>query len=101
MPGAATVTSVHVCPLQTPGTPPTPHAGGMVIKGAPNVLIGGLPAARVSDSLLCTGPPPHPDTIALGSTSVLIGGLPAAMMQSLTAEGGTIQTGCPTVIIGQ
>jgi uncharacterized Zn-binding protein involved in type VI secretion len=100
MPNAARISDVHVCPLQTPGTPPTPHVGGMVIAGAPNVLIGGLPAARVSDALLCNGVPPHPDTIIKGSATVLIGGLPAARMGDTTSVGGTIQMGAPTVIIG-
>jgi uncharacterized Zn-binding protein involved in type VI secretion len=101
MPNAATITNKHVCPLVTPGIPPIPHsAGGIINAGCPTVLIGGLPAARVSDTLLCSGPPPHPDTILMGSTSVLIGGLPAARIGSTTAAGGQVVMGCPTVIIG-
>jgi uncharacterized Zn-binding protein involved in type VI secretion len=61
------------------------------------VLIGGLPAARVGDMALCVGPP---DVIAMGSCTVLIGSLPAARMGDLTAHGGTIVLGCPTVLIG-
>ncbi len=64
--------------------------------GCPTVLIGGLPAARVTDMLTCTGPP---DTIISGSSTVLIGGLPAARMGDSTAHGGIIIAGCPTVII--
>jgi len=100
MANAATVTNMHQCPLLTPGIVPTPHIGGIIIKGAPNVLIGGLPAARATDTILCEGPPPHPDTIIMGSTTVLIGGLPAARMGSQTAMGGKVIMGIPTVMIG-
>jgi len=76
---------------------PVPHVGGPVLPpGCPTVLIGGLPAARVTDMLTCTGPP---DTIISGSSTVLIGGLPAARMGDSTAHGGIIIAGCPTVII--
>jgi len=56
-----------------------------------------MPAARVGDMAVCVGPP---DVIALGSFTVLIGGMPAARMGDLTAHGGTIVLGCPTVNIG-
>ncbi len=92
---AARVTDMHVCPMVT-GV--VPHVGGPILPpGCPTVLIGGLPAARVSDMCVCTGPP---DVIVLGSTTVLIGGMPAARMGDLTAHGGSIVMGCPTVIIG-
>jgi uncharacterized Zn-binding protein involved in type VI secretion len=55
-----------------------------------------MPAARVGDMAVCVGPP---DVIALGSFKVLIGGMPAARMGDLTAHGGVIVTGAPTVII--
>jgi uncharacterized Zn-binding protein involved in type VI secretion len=64
---------------------------------APNVLIGGLPAARISDLLICIGPP---DVIVTGADTVLIGGLPAARMGDMTAHGGVIVIGCMTVLIG-
>jgi uncharacterized Zn-binding protein involved in type VI secretion len=60
-------------------------------------LIGGLPAARVSDQCVCVGPI---DVIAKGSTSVIIGGMPAARIGDLTAHGGVIVAGLPTVMIG-
>lgn len=89
---------MHECPMVTPGLPPIPHVGGPIIgPGAPNVLIGGLPAARVGDMLTCVGPP---DSIVMGSTTVLIGGMPAARMGDSTAHGGTIVIGLPTVEIG-
>ena len=75
-----------------------PHVGGPVIgPGAPTVLIGGLPAARVGDMLVCVGPP---DTIVQGSATVMIQGMPAAFLGSATAHGGTIVMGNPTVMIG-
>lgn len=95
---AARITDFHQCPMVTPGVPPIPHVGGPIVgPGAFTVLIGGLPAARVTDMLVCTGPP---DTIVMGSTTVLIEGLPAARMGDETAHGGTIVMGDPTVIIG-
>jgi uncharacterized Zn-binding protein involved in type VI secretion len=36
----------------------------------------------------------------LGSFTVLIGGMPAARMGDLTAHGGSIVVGLPTVMIG-
>ena len=45
----------------------------------------------------CVGPP---DVIAMGAFTVLIGGQPAARIGDLTAHGGNIVAGCPTVIIG-
>ncbi len=96
MPFAARITDFHVCPMVNPGG--VPHVGGPIIgPGCPTVLIGGIPAAVVGDMCVCTGPP---DTIVQGSTTVLIGGKPAAIMGSLTAHGGTIMAGAPTVEIG-
>ena len=94
MPPAARLTDMHVCPMVT-GI--VPHVGGPILApGAPTVLIGGLPAARVGDMCVCVGPP---DVIALGSFTVLIGGQPAARMGDITAHGGAIVLGYPTVII--
>ncbi|MDO8843634.1 PAAR domain-containing protein [Methylicorpusculum sp.] len=92
---AARLTDMHVCPMTTG---PVPHVGGPIAApGAPNILIGGLPAARVSDMAVCVGPP---DSIIKGSATVLIGGMPAARMGDSTAHGGTIIIGYPTVLIG-
>jgi uncharacterized Zn-binding protein involved in type VI secretion len=55
-----------------------------------------MPAARVGDMCTCVGPP---DVIAKGSMTVMIGGMPAARMGDLTAHGGTIVLGAPTVMI--
>jgi uncharacterized Zn-binding protein involved in type VI secretion len=88
------MTDMHVCPMVT-GI--VPHVGGPIMLGAPTVLIGSLPAARVTDMAVCVGPP---DLIALGSFTVLITSMPAARMGDLTAHGGTIVLGLPTVLIG-
>lgn len=95
MPPAARISDLHVCPAVNPG--PVPHVGGPIISGLPTVIIGGMPAARVSDMAVCTGPP---DTIAKGSATVLIGGLPAARMGDNTVHGGVVVMGCVTVMIG-
>lgn len=95
MPPAARITDMHTCPMTTG---PVPHVGGPILPpGCPTVLIGGLPAARVTDLATCVGPP---DTIIIGSPTVLIGGLMAARIGDQTAHGGVIILGCPTVMIG-
>jgi uncharacterized Zn-binding protein involved in type VI secretion len=92
---AARAGDMHVCPMVT-GV--VPHVGGPILPpSCPTVLIGGMPAARVGDMATCVGPP---DVIALGAFTVLIGGQPAARMGDLTAHGGSIILGCPTVLIG-
>jgi len=84
--------------MLTPGLPPIPHVGGPVTgPGVPTVLIGGKPAAVMGDMCTCTGPP---DTIVMGVPNVLIGGKPAATIGSMTAHGGSITVGDPTVLIG-
>ncbi len=92
---AARITDMHVCPMVT-GI--VPHVGGPILPpGAVTVLIGKLPAARVSDMAVCVGPP---DVIALGSFTVLTCKLPQARITDLTAHGGTIVLGCFTVLVG-
>jgi uncharacterized Zn-binding protein involved in type VI secretion len=87
---------MHVCPMVTPAVPPIPHVGGPVSMGAPTVLIGGVPAARVGDMCVCVGPP---DVIAMGSPKVFICGSPAARLGDMTAHGGSVVVGCFTVLI--
>ena len=95
MPPAARVTDIHVCPMVT-GL--VPHVGGPILPPcAMTVIVGGLPAARITDMAVCVGPP---DVIVMGSSSVLIEYLPAARMLDNTAHGGMIVMGCFTVIIG-
>jgi uncharacterized Zn-binding protein involved in type VI secretion len=95
---AARIGDMHVCPMVTPGVPPIPHVGGPIMPpGVPTVLIGGLPAATVTSMCTCVGPP---DVIVMGSFTVLIGGRPAARLGSMTAHGGSVVMGYPTVLIG-
>ena len=94
MPPSARIGDQHTCPMSDG---PKPHVGGVIASGAPSVLIGGQPAARVSDVAICLGPP---DNIAKGESSVLICGQPAARQGDSTVHGGIIVTGCPTVLIG-
>lgn len=95
---AARIGDMHVCPMVTPGTPPIPHVGGPILPpGGITTLIGGVPAARVADMCVCVGPP---DVIAKGSMTVMINGMLAARMGDLTAHGGSIVIGMPTVLIG-
>jgi len=97
MPPAARISDMHVCPMQTPGTPPIPHVGGPILPpGVPTVMIAKLPAATVGSMCTCVGPP---DSIVMGSTKVMIGGKPAARMGDSTAHGGSIVAGAPTVMI--
>lgn len=92
---AARVGDMHVCPMVTVLVP---HVGGPILPPACiNVLIGMLPAARMTDMAVCVGPP---DVIVMGCPKVLIGGLPAARMGDMTAHGGVIAMGLPTVLIG-
>lgn len=85
--------------------------GGTIVAGFPTVMIGGKPAARVSDMHTCPmqtpGVPPIPHVggpiSPPGSPTVLIGGLPAARMGDMaicTGPPDSIVVGCPTVIIG-
>ena len=97
-PPASRVGDMHVCPMITPGVPPIPHVGGPVLPpGGITVLIGGMPAARVGDMCLCVGPP---DVIALGSFTVITMGQPQARIGSMTAHGGSLILGMPTVLVG-
>jgi uncharacterized Zn-binding protein involved in type VI secretion len=50
----------------------------------------------MGDMAVCVGPP---DVIVMGSFTVLIRGQPAARMGDMTAHGGAIVMGFPTVLI--
>jgi uncharacterized Zn-binding protein involved in type VI secretion len=88
---------------------PTVH-GGTIVIGYPQVLIGGMPAARAGDNHVCPmvipGTPPIPHVggpIAMGSATVFIGGMPAARLGDTAICIGPpdkIAAGCPTVLIG-
>jgi uncharacterized Zn-binding protein involved in type VI secretion len=89
------ITDMHVCPMVTVLVP---HVGGPVAGPcAVTVLVGALPAARVTDMCVCAGPP---DVIVLGSFTVLISALPAARIGDMTAHGGALVLGMFTVLTG-
>lgn len=91
----ATVGNIHTCPMVT-GT--VPHVGGAILgPGSSNVFINGKPVALMGDVCVCSGPP---DTIVQGEASVLINGKPVATVGCMTAHGGVITQGEPTVLIG-
>ncbi len=91
----ARITDMHVCPMVTVIVP---HVGGpLLTPGAPTVLVGGLPAATALSQCICVGPP---DMIVKGSATVLIGKKPAARILDMTAHGGMIVLGAPTVLVG-
>ncbi len=102
-------------PALVPTPVPHPALPLAIIVGAPTVLIGGAPAARLSDmTALCTLPtcvPGGPGMISKASATVMIGGLPAARVGDMTMHaacvapipsptGQIIPPGCPTVLIG-
>lgn len=94
---AARVTDLHLCNLPSIPPPPSPVPIPIIPPGAPTVLIGNLPAARMTD--LTSAVPPHP--IVKGSATVLISFLPAARFTDVCACGGMILPPCcPTVLIG-
>jgi uncharacterized Zn-binding protein involved in type VI secretion len=89
---------------------PTAH-GGVIMTGLPTVLIGGMPAARLTDMHTCPmvtpAVPPVPHVggpiSGPGIPTVLIGGMPAACLGDMAVCVGppsTIIMGCPTVLIG-
>jgi uncharacterized Zn-binding protein involved in type VI secretion len=99
----------------TPTPLPHPAVPLAIIKGSPTVMIGGQPAARVTDTtaqcMLPTCVPGGPGVIAKGSATVKINNLPAARMGDKTAHTscvapiagptGKILPPCaPTVMIG-
>ena len=102
-------------PAPVPTAVPHPALPLTIIKGAATVLIGGQPAARLTDTTSpCTLPgcvPNGPGMIALGSATVLIENMPAARVGDMTAHTGCVAPipsptgkvlppGCPTVLIG-
>lgn len=92
---ASRIGDMHVCPMFTG---PVPHVGGPVLPPcAVTVLTGAIPQARITDMCVCVGPP---DVIVLGSPTVLVNGLMAARIGDMTAHGGTLVMGFPTVLIG-
>jgi uncharacterized Zn-binding protein involved in type VI secretion len=95
---AARLGDMHVCPMVTPGVPPIPHVGGPIMPPCSvTVLTGSMPQARMTDMCVCVGPP---DVIMKASMTVFVNSLCAARMGDMTAHGGSIIIGLPTVLIG-
>ncbi|WP_061978012.1 PAAR domain-containing protein [Aureimonas sp. AU20] len=98
-----------------PTAVPHPAMPLPIVKGQPNVMIGNLPAARLTDMtqpcLLAGCVPGGPGMLAKGSATVMIGGMPAARVGDLTMHpacvapipsptGKVLPPGCATVMIG-
>jgi len=93
----ARVTDMHLCSAPAPTVPPVPAPMPIIPPCLPSVLVGKLPAARMTD-MHAAAPSPHP--IVKGSATVLIGNLPAARVGDLGACGGAILKGEFTVLVG-
>ena len=79
------------------GFPPTP-----IVSGSPDVMIDGLPAARLGDPLAPHAKPkhaPHARQIAAGAATVFVNGKPLAITGSAVDCGGVI-IGSGSVIVG-
>ena len=102
-------------PAPTPTPVPHPALPLNIVSGAPTTLIGGSPAARVTDMTRpCMLPgcvPGGPGVITKGSTTVLIAMMPAARAGDMTSHmacvapipsptGNVIPPCCPQVLIG-
>lgn len=102
-------------PAPTPTPVPHPPIPFSIVKGAATVMIGNMPAARISDMTQpCMIPPcvpAGPGMIAKGSATVIIENMPAARMGDMVAfsscvapipgpTGKIIPPCCPTVLIG-
>jgi len=82
----------------------TNHGGTIVGPGVPTVLIGGMPAAVVGDTHICSLPPnghqPTASPFPSGSATVMIGGVPALRTTDSCICGAMAAVGEPTVMIG-
>ncbi len=93
----ARVSDMHLCNAPVaPPAPPVPAPMPIMPPCFPTVLVGKLPAARVTD--MHASAPPHP--IVKGSMTVMIGSLPAARIGDLGLCGGAIMLGEFTVLVG-
>lgn len=94
----ARVSDLHACLIPSIPPPPVlPVPLPILPPCAVTVLVGKLPAARVTD--LCAAvPPPHP--IIKGSMTVLINCLPAARIGDNVVCLGPIAKGEFTVLVG-
>ena len=106
-------------PIHPAAPVPTPQPHGaaelMIVTGCATVMIGGKPAARVTDMTApCMLPgcvPGGPGMISMGSATVMIGSMPAARVGDMSMHASCVAPipmptgkiegpGCPTVLIG-
>lgn len=104
MPAAVLFAGVHIGthahthpPSLVPPSPPVPllSYGTLLMSGAVNVHINGLPAARVGDvgiAITCGSLSP-PFEVLLGSSKVFIGGSRAARMGDITIQDNPMPSG--------
>ncbi|MBT0956341.1 PAAR domain-containing protein [Alphaproteobacteria bacterium KMM 3653] len=92
------LSDTHMCTTPTPPCP-VPHGPGKVIDGSSTVLVNGLPAARMGDTVVeAIGPPNkiakgHPTTIIGGGSNsgsasfgALVAALVSAVVEAVVAE---------------
>jgi len=87
MPKAARKTDLVKCRV---------HGMRPILEGFETVIVGGLPAARMGDEVMC----PETNVIDQGEPTVWIGFRDAARVNDNTAHFGFIKTGCESVLIG-
>jgi len=75
---------------------PTSH-GGAVASAAPNLLIMGLPVARMGDRCICSRRGHANCTIAEGDPNWVIDGRPVALEGHLTSCGAALISTLPQV----
>lgn len=92
---AARLNDHHTCPAVTNWVP---HVGGPISSASTDVIICGMGAARLGDAAICVGPV---DQLIMGSPTVLINSMSAVRQGDVSAHGGLVVAGCPTVLIGQ
>lgn len=78
------------------------ETGTIIGPCSPNVLVNGLPKARIGDDVFCElHPNQDPNVITSGSTTVLTNGPGAARLMDTTSCGANILPPCsPNVLIG-
>lgn len=90
---ASRIGDMHVCPMVT-GI--VPHVGGPFVLGSTTVITGMMPQSRVTDQLVCVGPP---DMCAMGAETVLVGmsgaGGAGSAMAGIVAMGAAVPTQPP------
>jgi uncharacterized Zn-binding protein involved in type VI secretion len=83
------VTDLYTNPLMQGASAP------IVCAGSSSLFVENLPVIQLTDTLL-----PIPDMAIPGATTVFHNNLPLNVLGDLTALGGSLLTGAPTVLIG-